>query len=87
MYKVLLPRKAEKSLQKIPTDYQRKLKAAIISLGANPRKFGVIKISGVSKADQRLRVGDYRIFFKIDNEKRLVIIAEIKRRTTTTYKY
>ena len=87
MYRVLFSRKAEKSLQKIPKDYQRKVKNAINSLSVDPRRFGVIRISGVSKADKRLRVGEYRILFKINDDKKAVIIGDIKRRTTTTYRH
>ena len=40
MYRVLFSRKAEKSLQKIPKDYQRKVKDAINYLSVDPRRFG-----------------------------------------------
>lgn len=34
----------------------------------------------------RRRVGDWRIFFDVDLERRLVEIRYIERRTTTTYR-
>ena len=86
MYRIAFSRKAEKSLGKIPQNYQLKLKEKIVSLAQSPRQPGVVKVYGASKANRRLRVGDYRILFKIDDEIKTVIIAEIKRRTTTTYR-
>ena len=34
----------------------------------------------------RRRVGDWRIFFDVDPERRLVEVRDIQRRTTTTYR-
>ena len=87
MYRVSFSRKAVRAIEKIPKDYQRRIKEAITSLSVSPRRFGVIKITSASKADQRLRVGEYRILFKINDEKKTVIIGDIKRRTSTTYRY
>ena len=34
----------------------------------------------------RRRVGDWRIFFDVDPDQRLVEVRDIQRRTTTTYR-
>jgi mRNA-degrading endonuclease RelE of RelBE toxin-antitoxin system len=38
------------------------------------------------RAAYRRRVGNWRIFFDVDREKRLVDVTDIDRRTTTTYR-
>lgn len=86
MYPVTSSHKAIKFLTKIPKDYQKLIKKKLELLSQNPHSLDVITITGASKADKRLRVGDYRIFFKINNETKQIIIADIKRRTTTTYR-
>lgn len=85
MYKVVLGRKAEKSLKKIPRDFQKKIKIAILALEENPFCFGTIKLISYPAAPYRHRVGDYRILFDIWEEKKTLIISDIKRRTSTTY--
>lgn len=85
MYKAVLGRKAEKSLKKIPGDFQKKIKIAILALEENPFCFGTIKLIDYPAAPHRYRVGDYRILFQIWEEKKILLISDIKRRTSTTY--
>lgn len=85
MYEVRYSSRAAKSFRKIPRNHQEQLKKRIDELKENPRHTSVVKLVGFSKADYRARVGNYRILFAIDDEQKLIIIADIKRRTTTTY--
>lgn len=85
MHKAVLGRKAEKSLQKIPQSYQEKIKKAVLKLEANPFCFGTVKLVGYPVAEYRHRVGDYRILFDIWEERKILMILDIKRRTSTTY--
>jgi len=47
-------------------------------LSKEPRPFGVAKLAGHD--DFRIRVGDYRIVYAVDDENRLVIVARIAHR-------
>jgi mRNA interferase RelE/StbE len=47
-------------------------------LSANPRPPGAVKLAG--RDDFRIRVGDYRIVYAIDDEKYLVIVARVAHR-------
>jgi mRNA interferase RelE/StbE len=85
MYQAVLSRKAVKSLRKTPKNYQGKIKAAIEELEANPFCFGTIKLVGYRNAQYRRRVGDYRILFDLWEEKKVLMVLDIKRRTSTTY--
>jgi len=85
MYKAIFSGKAEKSLKRIPREFQKKIKEAILKLEENPFRFGTIKLLGYPVAQYRHRVGDYRILFDIWEEKKILLILDIKRRTSTTY--
>lgn len=85
MWKAIFSKKAEKSLKKIPKDYQKKIKEAVLKLEINPFSHGTIKLVGYPVAQFRHRVGDYRILFDIWEEKKILMILDIKRRTSTTY--
>ncbi|OGG00589.1 hypothetical protein A2153_01640 [Candidatus Gottesmanbacteria bacterium RBG_16_38_7b] len=85
MYTALFTKQAEKSYKKIPKEYQLKIKEIILKLEENPYSSGTIKLTNYPVAEYRKRIGDYRIFFDIDDEKKMLIIADIRRRTSTTY--
>lgn len=85
MYQAIFGHRAQKSFKKIPQEYQRKIKEAILKLEGNPFAFGTIKLLGYPIAQYRHRVGDYRILFDIWEEKKILMILDIKRRTSTTY--
>lgn len=85
MYGAIFSNRAKKSFKKIPQDFQGKIKETILKLEGNPFSFGTIKLLGYPIAQYRHRVGDYRILFDLWEEKKILMILDIKRRTTTTY--
>jgi mRNA interferase RelE/StbE len=85
MYQAVFSRKAEKSFKKIPKEQQKKIKVAVLKLETNPFCFGTIKLIGYPVARFRHRVGDYRILFDIWEERKILMILDVKRRTSTTY--
>lgn len=48
-------------------------------LGANPRPFGVRKVHGVENL-WRVRVGDYRVVYAIDDTNHLVDVRVVRHR-------
>jgi len=85
MYQAVFSSRAKKSLRRVPKKFQKKIKEAILALEENPFRFGTIKLSGYPLAEYRHRVGDYRILFDLWEEKKILMILDIKRRTSTTY--
>jgi len=85
VYKVLFSRRAEKSLKKIPKDYQIKVKEHTNRLAQNPFSLDLKKLGPKFLATHRLRLGSYRLFLYINTATKTVIIADIVRRTTKTY--
>ena len=85
MYTAYFTKQAVKSFKKIPKEFQIKLKEAILKLEQNPLTSGTIKLANYPVAGYRKRAGDYRILFDIDSDRKILIIADIRRRTSTTY--
>lgn len=85
MHTAVFTKRAEKSFKKIPKEYQKKIKEAVLKLEQNPLSLGTIKLLNYPVAQYRKRVGDYRLLFDLDEEKKIIIIADIRRRTSTTY--
>jgi mRNA interferase RelE/StbE len=55
-----------------------RVRAAIDGLRTEPRPTGAVKLAG--RDDYRVRVGDHRIVYAIDDRNRLVIVARIAHR-------
>ncbi len=82
----------QKTLEKIPADYQTAIVAAIRSLKTNPRPQGkrTKKLTGeliVSRftAEYRLRVGPYRVLYDIDDQRKKVVLLKLAKRDDQTY--
>jgi len=77
-YEVLILRRAQRQLRRLPTrDYQR-IKASIFALGEMPRPHGCLKLS--NRPGWRIRVGDYRVIYEIDDERRIVTVMDVGNR-------
>jgi mRNA interferase RelE/StbE len=75
MYRILLERKAINQLKKIPEQDLLKIKKKIYSLSKNPLPMGHVKLKG--RDAYRIRQGDYRIIYEINNDLILVIVLAI----------
>ena len=77
-YKITISRSAEKELDRLhPVVYNRIIKK-LLSLEDNPRPRGIKKLSGFE--EYRLRVGDYRILFTIDDHHHIVNVVAVGHR-------
>ncbi len=77
-YKIFLETRARREFLELSSQIQTRLKEAIDDLTNNPRPPGVKKLSGVD--GYRLRKGDYRILFTIDDKAKEVRIYRIGHR-------
>ena len=85
MYKVTYSPRAEKSLKKIPKQYQINIKNKIEKLSSNPRIPGTIKLVDYPVAEFRHRVGNWRILFDINEADKGIEILDIRKRDERTY--
>ncbi|OQS15020.1 hypothetical protein B0T36_10065 [Nocardia donostiensis] len=67
-------------LQKLPRDVFESALQAIIGLSKEPRPAGAKKLVG-SHSDWRIRIGQYRIVYEIDDGEQLVTIYTVAKRS------
>ena len=79
MYELYLERSAENDLKRLPSPTFQRIIIQIKTLAENPRPSGCRKISG-SKNDWRMRIGDYRVIYEIDEKEKAVKIMRVRHR-------
>ncbi len=79
MYEVLLEVRAERDLKRVGRDDFQRIIDHARGLGETPRPAGCRKLAG-SKSDWRIRVGDYRIVYEIDDKSRVVRVMRVRHR-------
>jgi mRNA interferase RelE/StbE len=77
-YTVVLPRRMQWDIDRFPEADARRIYAAIYSLRQNPRPIGCIKLTATPY--WRLRVGQYRIVYAIDDNELVVTIITVGNR-------
>ncbi len=77
-YQILILRRAQKELAKLfGRDFER-VKQSILKLSDHPRPSGCRKLTG--RDGWRIREGNYRIIYEIDDQKKTVTILHIGHR-------
>ena len=79
MYDIYLESAAERDLKRLSPTAFRRLIEHIRSLAENPRPAGCHKIMG-SRSDWRIRVGDYRVIYEIDEKAHTIKLMRIRHR-------
>jgi len=77
-YQVILQRPAEKELDALEKSVHKRIAARLLVLEEDPRPAGVKKLQG--QESYRLRVGDYRILYTIDDKTKKVFIQAVGHR-------
>ena len=80
MYSISITPSALKDIAKLPKAMIKKTEIIIDSLSEQPRPIGVKKLKGISEDLYRIRVGDYRIIYSIEDEIKIVDILKIGHR-------
>ena len=79
-YTIHLERRAEREFRRLPREAIRRIDAVFRQLASNPRPDGVVKLSGRTASGWRVRVGEYRILYQIDDGRNRVDVYRIKHR-------
>ncbi|MBI3610923.1 MAG: type II toxin-antitoxin system RelE/ParE family toxin [Nitrospirae bacterium] len=77
-YAVLLKRPAEKELERFPAKTHNAILERLLSLKDNPRPTDAKKLHG--REGYRIRIGDYRVLYVIDDARKTVEVASIAHR-------
>ena len=78
-YRVEVVRSAYRDLDKLNPQVGNRIIVAIRSLALEPRPRQCTKLSG-SESSYRLRVGDYRVLFEVDDNEKLVTVFAVGHR-------
>lgn len=79
-YAVIFTRSSRQELEALDTPLIRRIFPKIEALSDHPRPKGSIKLQG-KKNLWRIRTGDYRVVYAIDDEKRLVDVIAVRHRS------
>ncbi len=77
-YQVIVKRSAEKELAALPPPIRERIAKRLLTLEENTRPFGIKKLRG--QESYRLRVGDYRVLFTLDDATRTVTVFAVGHR-------
>ena len=77
-YEVFILRRAQKTLATLPKQNYSRVRDLIAELAANPRPSGCTKLTG--REGWRVRAGDYRVIYEIDDGERRVTVLNIGHR-------
>ena len=79
MYEVYLERAAERDVKRLSASVFQRIISHIRALSEDPRPSGCRKITG-SKSDWRIRIGEYRVIYEIDEKKKVVRVFRVSHR-------
>ena len=83
-YRVELTTAAERQLGRLPPGDAARLRAPILALAIEPRPPGVTNLVGTDFL--RLRVGELRVIYVVDDDAHLVVVLRVARRAESTYR-
>lgn len=78
-YKLTMSRSAIKELEALPNSIIERAREKIRSLARDPRQAGAKKLQG--RPEHRVRVGDHRIIYTIEDREQVVDVVAISHRS------
>jgi mRNA interferase RelE/StbE len=80
-YQIEVSRPARRQLKKLDLAVRKKVSRRIDRLAEDPRPHGVVKLTDVSPSLYRVREGQYRILYTINDDKLIVLVIRIGHRS------
>ncbi len=77
-WRIVFARSAEKELAKISSDTQLRIGRAIRALEDDPIPASSKRLKG--REEFRLRIGDYRVLYVLQNESRILVVTAVGHR-------
>ncbi len=71
-YTVEIKRSAEREMDRLPDNIQKRISEKILNLESNPRPPGIRKLQG--EEGYRLHIGDYRVLYTVNDQTRHVFV-------------
>lgn len=83
-FRIELAPAVQRQLRRLPPGDAARLRGPILALGIEPRPAGVVRVAGTHF--WRIRTGDLRVVYLVDEEARLVVVLRVARRSESTYR-
>ena len=83
-WRVELAPGAQRQLRRLPPGDAARVRGPILALAIDPRPPGVAKLARTQY--WRLRVGELRVVYVIDEPRRLIVVLKVARRSESTYR-
>jgi mRNA interferase RelE/StbE len=77
-YEVVLAKSARKELERLPDQISDRIVIQLEKLQKTPRPSGSLKLRGANL--WRVRIGDYRAIYEIDDERKLIDVLIVQHR-------
>ena len=78
-YRLIIKPSAERELSHLPRAIGRRVLDRLADLQDDPRPVGAVKLSGTERT-HRVRIGDYRIVYEVDDQERTVFVTIVAHR-------
>ncbi len=72
---------ARRQLRKLDPPIQRRIAARIDALAEDPRPDGVVKLTDIDPPAYRVREGDWRIVYRIEDDALVVVVVRVGHRS------
>jgi mRNA interferase RelE/StbE len=80
-YSIEIARPAQRQLKKLDASTRKKVSRRIDSLAKEPRPSGVVKLTDVSPPVYRVREGQHRVLYTINDDELIVLVVRIAHRS------
>ena len=77
-YSIRIIRRAQKELARLPEEFYVQVRDSIRTLASDPRPHGCSKLT--AREGWRMRAGDYRVIYDIDDERKIVTVLHVGHR-------
>ena len=78
-YRIEFTSSAEKEIQQLERTLQRRIIRKVEALSDDPRPIGCRKLVGSDRC-YRIRIGDYRIVYEIEEDEILIVVIRVRHR-------
>jgi len=78
-YTIITTKSVQKDLDNLPNELKDRIYSKISLLSENPLPDGVSKLKGYEN-EYRVRVGDYRVRYEINDKDRIILLLQCKHR-------
>jgi mRNA interferase RelE/StbE len=79
-YRVVLRRSAQRELAALPQPMRGRITRAVAAPATQPRPPGAKLLSGPERI-WRIRVSDYRILYRVDDDRVVVVVVQVRHRS------